>query len=452
MPNVLLLIFDTVRAQSTSLYGYGRPTTPRLAALADSGVRFTNAYTTAPWTLPSHASIFTGRYPHELSADWLTPLDATDATLAERLSAAGYRTGGFVGNYMVSREPGIGRGFVHYEDFRRNVRQLAMSSALTSWLGHWGRLRRIVGWYDNVNRRKVDAVNAGLLRWIREGGDRPYFAFVNYFDAHEVYLPPAPFNTMYGPDTARKNWHVLFSMPNGGSGYRANKEQMRPHEVRAELDAYEAALTHLDSRFGAMLDTLAASGALDNTIVVVTSDHGEHFGEHGEFDHGTTLYPQLLHVPLVIYAPGHVPSGVDVRESVTLRDLAATIEQLALGKSTLPGFSLAAYWDGDSTTRSNSPILASRTIADRKVVPDDVRHGAWAAVVDQKLIIESVGGSDFDTEVYDLTADPLGLEEVPIGPGIQEAVDSATRLYRGMHWRSREVQRERELRGILPFD
>jgi arylsulfatase A-like enzyme len=257
---------------------------------------------------------------------------------------------------------------------------------------------------------------------------------------------------MYGPDTARKNWHVQFSMPNGGTGYRDNKEQMRPHEVRAELNAYEAAITHLDARVGAMLDTLAASGALDNTIVVVTSDHGEHFGEHGEFDHGTSLYPQVLHVPLVIYAPGRVPSGVQVRDYVTLRDLPATIEQLALGQSTMPGTSLAAYWDADSVTRSTSAILASFTIADRKVVPDDVRHGAWAAVVRDTLVIEHVGGQDLDTEVYDLSADPLGRRAVSIGPNVPHAVDSARSAYRGLRWRSREVQRQREQRRILRFD
>lgn len=436
VPNVLLLILDTVRAQGSSVHGYARRTTPEIEALADSGVRFDRAFATAPWTLPSHASLFTGRYPHELSADWLEPLDDAERTLAERFRDAGYVTGGIVGNYMVSHEVGVAQGFVHYDDYQRNVRQLAMSSSLAAWIGHWPKLRRWTKWYDQVNRRTADNVNAAVVRWIRSRGERPYFAFVNYFDAHEFYLPPAPFATMFGPDTARKNWNIGFSMPNGGLAYRSGKAAMKPHEVAAELAAYEAAIAYVDARLGALLDTLGASGALDNTIIIVTSDHGEHFGEHGEFGHGSTLYPQVLHVPLVIAARGRVPVGHRVTERVTLRDLAATIEHLALGTTTLPGASLESYWDGDSTTRSASALLASRTIGSRVPLADSIRHGAWATVIGGKLVIEFAGGPP-GTEVFDLHADSLAVTKVAMRPDVQIAIDSARKLYRGMAWRSR---------------
>ena len=212
---------------------------------------------------------------------------------------------------------------------------------------------------------------------------------------------------------------------------------MKPHEIQAELDAYEGAIAYVDSRIGALLDTLAASGALDNTIIVVTSDHGEHFGEHGEFDHGSTLYPQVLHVPLVIAGRGRVPVGQRIAERVTLRDLAATIEHLALGTTTLPGSSLESYWDGDSTTHSSSALLASRTIGSRTPLADSVRHGAWATVIDDKLVIEFAGGRPA-TEVFDLRADPLALDTVAMRPDVQVAVDSARKLYRGLAWRSRQ--------------
>jgi arylsulfatase A-like enzyme len=437
-PNVLLLILDTVRAQSTSLYGYARRTTPRLDALADSGVRFEHAYSTAPWTLPSHASMFTGRYPHEISADWLTPLDRADMTLAERFRDAGYVTGGFVGNYMVSREVGVARGFMRYDDFQRDVRQLAMSASLTTWLFHWPRLRRPLKWYDQVNRRPADDVNAGVMRWVRARGARPYFAFVNYFDAHEFYLPPPPFATMFGPDTARKNWHIGFSMRNGGIAYRTDKAVMKPHEVAGELAAYEAALAYTDSRIGMLLDSLQAAGALKNTIVVVTSDHGEHFGEHGKFEHGMSLYPQLLHVPLLIHAPGQVPLGLRVQRTVSLRDLAATIESLALRSNKLPGASLSGLWGADSATFSPSAVQASRTISTLADVPEGTRVGSWAAVIDDKLVIEYVGGA-VGTEVYDLRADSLALRQEPVTPTMKVAVDSAHKLYGGLQWKSRGI-------------
>jgi arylsulfatase A-like enzyme len=438
-PNVLLLVLDTVRGQSTSLNGYSRGTTPVLDALADSGVRFARAFATAPWTLPSHASLFTGRYPHEISADWVTPLDKADLTLAERFRDAGYATGGFVGNYMVSHETGVARGFAHYDDYQRDVRQLAMSSAFTTWLLHWPRLRRAIKWYDHVNRRTADDVNADVVNWVRSLGSRPYFAFVNYFDAHEFYLPPAPFRTMFGPDTARKNWKIGFSMPNGGIAFRSSKATMQPHEVQAELDAYESALAYIDSRIRMLLEALRERGSLENTIVVVTSDHGEHFGEHGFFDHGATLYPQVLHVPLLINARGRIPAGVRVQEFVTLRDVAATIEHVALGTKKLPGTSLDVYWDADSTTRSASAILSSRTFSTRKIIPDSIRHGAWSVVIDGKLVMQFAGGRQPGTEVFDLERDSLATHAIDGNlPNVKAALDSAQKLYRGFHWKSRE--------------
>lgn len=439
LPNVLLLILDTARAQSMSVHGYQRPTTPVLESLADSGVRFDRAFSTAPWTLPAHASMFTGRYAHELSADWISPLDLADRTLAERFRDAGYVTGGFVGNYVASWETGLVRGFSHYEDYQLNLQELSTSASLTNWLGHWPRLRRWTNWYQHVDRRTADAVNARTVRWIRSRGQRPYFAFVNYFDPHEFYLPPAPFATMFGSDTARKNWLIGFSGPLGGRvAYRRNKGQMKPHEVQAELSAYEAAIAYVDSRIRNLLDTLAADGALRNTIVIVTADHGEHFGEHGTFEHGTTLYPQLLHVPLIINAPGRVPMGKRVRDVVTLRDLAATIEQLALGTATMPGSTLASFWDADSTTRSPSAVLASRTVASPTVRPDSMRRGAWATVIGETLVIESVGGSP-ETEVYDLSTDSLASRNVATNATAQSPLDSARKLYRGLRWKSHEA-------------
>jgi arylsulfatase A-like enzyme len=317
-----------------------------------------------------------------------------------------------------------------------------MHAALTSWLFHWPRFRRATHWYEHVNRRTADDVNAGVLSWIRARGSRPYFAFVNYYDAHEFYLPPKPYATMFGPDTARKNGNIGFSMPNGGIAFRTNKEHMKPHEIQAELNAYEAAIAYADASIGALLDSLKTSGALENTIVIVTSDHGEHFGEHGEFDHGATLLPQVLHVPFVI-SGGRVPAASRIKERVTMRDLPATIEYLAFGTSSFPGTSLHVYWDADSATRSNSPVVATRTIASRQRLPDSVRHGAWATVIGDYLISEFVGGKDLKSEIYDLRSDPLALKPLVPGPAEQTAMDSARALYSGMRWRSREIRQAR---------
>src|SRR5262249_43485980 len=156
--NVLLLVWDTVRAQNLSLHGYSRRTTPNLQRLAARGVQFRHAFATAPWTLPSHASLFTGRWPHELSANWKTPLDEQVPTLAGRLSSRGYDTAGFVANLdFCSRETGLGRGFVHYEDY-----PLSIWEALTRYVALGRRL-------DQISFAMV----ADLLTGKRWGGARP---------------------------------------------------------------------------------------------------------------------------------------------------------------------------------------------------------------------------------------------------------------------------------------
>lgn len=436
-PNVLLLILDTVRAQSLSLYGASNPTTPRLDGFARSAVVFDRAISTAPWTVPSHASMLTGRYPHELSIDWLTPLDDTTTTLAAVLSRHGYLTGGFVANYMMSTEVGLERGFQHYQGYRVSARQIFLSSAVLRRLGYWPRLRRVLGRYDTVNRKRAPAANAELLTWLDKRKDsRPFFAFVNYMDAHEVYLPPAPFRGRFGPDTARRNEMTRFGL--GGLGFRLGKAAMTPVQVLAEKNAYEESIASLDHHIGALFDSLEARGVLDNTVVIVTSDHGEHFGEHRKWEHANTLYPQLLHVPLVIRAPGRAPAGVRVREFVTLRDVAATVLAMGPGSAELPGRTLSHFWDSSavSATRPASPVLGSLSNGSwTPESPATSSRGSRSVVVDGRLVIETVRRpSQF--EVYDLTSDPLGEHDVAGDSLGAHAIAESRTLLEPLVWRS----------------
>jgi glucan phosphoethanolaminetransferase (alkaline phosphatase superfamily) len=179
-PNVLLIVLDTVRAPSLSLYGYERPTTPELERLAARGVRFERALSTSPWTLPSHASMFTGHFPHELSADWETSLDETYPTLAEVLASQGYVTAGFVANVRYcSEESGLNRGFAHYEDHPVSPEQVIKSSSLGRALIANAHLRRFLGSYDIFGRKSAPDVNAAFLRWLSRNERRPFFAFLN---------------------------------------------------------------------------------------------------------------------------------------------------------------------------------------------------------------------------------------------------------------------------------
>ncbi len=185
-PSVLLIILDTVRAQNLGLFGYQRPTTPRLEAYSRSGVVFLNAIAPAPWTLPTHASILTGQPPAALSTSWRIPLDHAYPTLAEMLSARGYATGGFVANLLyTSRSTGLNRGFLHYEDYDLSWSLWAHSAWLTEQIGTW--LARQLQNRPMLVRKRAPQVSSELLRWVSSLRGRPFFAFLNYFDAHWPY-------------------------------------------------------------------------------------------------------------------------------------------------------------------------------------------------------------------------------------------------------------------------
>ena len=368
-PNVLLIVWDTVRAGNLSLYGHGRRTTPNLEVLAAKGVRFRHAFSTSSWTLPSHASMFTGRWPHELSAGWKAPLDGTHPTLAERLTALGYDTAGFVANLdYCSSETGLNRGFAHYEDYPLSVREVVtryvglgrridpFSIALVAETLS-GRRRREARPLLPISlehaKRALD-VDRGFLNWLswqRKRG-RPFFAFLNYNDAHTPYEVPDDSNGGFGLRPSSWNDRLIFHQWN-----TLDKMKVPYRNVLMANDLYDDSIAYLDQRLGALLGELERSGVLERTVVIVTSDHGEHLGDHALFFHGCSLYRQVVEVPLVIVAPNGVPAGLALEETVSLRDLPATVlAVLGLGRDgAFPGNSLSRYW----ASRGSGPLHRS---------------------------------------------------------------------------------------------
>lgn len=327
-PNVILLIWDTARAASLSAYGYAERTTPHVEDLAREGVLFERAYANAPWTLPSHASFFTGRNPGELSADWQTPLDEAHPTIAELLREAGYETIALNGNADYGGvNTGLGRGFETYVQQRRSWRQILYSSSFGQTESLRTILRTMAPWTVRAALTKPNLrvelemaeremyyarhVTDDFVAWTRTRVDpRPYFAFLNFIDVHEADQLPA--------------WerHVLA----GATTRRAR---------------YDRALAHLDAQLGRLVAALRARGELDRTIIVLSADHGEHFGENGvPAGHGVSLYDAVLRVPLVIRYPRALPAGTRVPAPVELRDLGATILALARLEAPFPGVPL----------------------------------------------------------------------------------------------------------------
>jgi arylsulfatase A-like enzyme len=391
-PNVLLIVLDTVAADHLRLHGYDRPTSPTLDELARAGIHFDAAQAASSWTLPSHANIFTGRWPHELSANWLTPLDGAYPTLAEFLGAHGYATAGFIANNsFCASDSGLGRGFATYRDYTfprlTALRPAALVERLLSGLQEverfledrleFDRLRPEVQRFwllFNGNRKDAAVINRELLDWMsrRRQPERPFFAFLNYYDAHYPYQLPELSIHRFGvrPRDSREsdliqNWWPL------------EKRGLSAQEVAFVRDSYDDCVAHLDEQLGRLIDELGRRGVLDRTWVIVAADHGESFGEHaGVFCHGTSLYQTELHVPLVIRPPaGNPPSRHVVKATVSLRDLAATIVELAglEAGSPFPGESLARFWDESSPSQAAPPDPAAsdsdRALAE--VVPND---------------------------------------------------------------------------------
>lgn len=428
-PNVLLVVLDTVRARELGLYAADGALTPTLDRLGADGVVVERALATAPWTLPTHASLFTGRYPHHLGVGWKEPLPEGPATLAEVFAANGYRTLGVSANvWNAGREAGFARGFSRFEDHRPSWSRVLTSSKFGAWFLERRRVRSALAWYDVPGRVSAGEVNAAFLEWLDDGGAarRPFFAFLNYFDAHHPYLlPHGEPGAGANPDRDRRIRHFL--------DRRSDEHDAESlGEARA---AYRECIEHLDGAVGRLFAELGARGVLGDTLVVVTSDHGEEFGEHGHLEHGQTLYRPSLEVPLLFVAPGRVPKGVRAPGPVSLVDVAATVVDLAgiPAPTGLGGTSLAPTWsDAGRTPEGLSPVLAGVTRGINVPAWDLTRAGDMTSIVDgRSRLIRRGDGAE---ELFDFDGDPWERTDLRDRPEhaadldrAREALDRAAR-------------------------
>ncbi len=360
-PNVLLITLDTVRADHLSAYGYHRPTTPHLDGLARGGVLFEHALANSSWTLPSHASLLTGRHPHEHGADWRRPMDDGRPTLAEVLAARGYVTAAFAANTSyVAPEWGLGRGFARFDVYGAS----GADDVVRTVVGRRIALNVLprLGYFDIPGRKRATQLNDAFASWLNERGDRPFFALLNYFDAHDPYLTVDPYQTRYSADPARGDVINFQFQPHA---FR-RQPLVTPDDIRAEIDAYDGCVTYLDAQLGRLFEELSRQNLTENTLVVITSDHGESFGNHDLFGHGNSLYLETLRVPLLVSWPGRVPAGVRVAQPVGLERIPATIVDLLggqAGPAPFPGSSLANFWrtaEGGAEPHAE-PVLAALT-------------------------------------------------------------------------------------------
>lgn len=327
-PNVILITMDTTRAASMSLYGYSKLTTPNLEQFAKDAVIFNNAISSAPWTLPSHASLFTGlpSFLHsaihgKTSDSKHIPLAEEFDTLAEILSLSGYKTGAVVANSgCLGPWYGLNQGFSYYWWGRSRKQQLLLSIILNTILNvnkdtAWN-LKKICGILGSAPAKRINQLS---IDWILRNDKKhlPWFLFINYMETHGTSYLPFPYSRMFTsppmPDPSARDEKT---------GIPKNLDQKFISKVRGW---YDNELAYLDYEIGRLLRKLKEKKIYDSTLIIVTSDHGELLGEHDEFGHEFWLYQELLHVPLIVKYPLGKKKGVIVKKYVQDIDIFAEI-------------------------------------------------------------------------------------------------------------------------------
>lgn len=361
-PDVLLVTFDTTRADYLEVYG-GPAATPNLKRLADEGWVFEQAFSPVPITLPSHSTIMTGKVPfaHGVRDNGLFELGAEQETLAERLGELGYATAASIGSFPVTSKFGIDQGFDFFDE--------DLNAPFEDFFGNRVVEKRRL----HFDERPAGRVNEPLIQWLGELGNRPFFAWAHYFDPHFPHTPPPPFNQIYAHDL------------------------------------YAGEIAYADASLGALIETLEQSGRYDDTIIVVTADHGESRGEHNEATHSLLAYNSTLHVPLIVKPPAsaleQAPAGSRFTTRVGLVDIFPTIlDWLGLDiPEGIQGRSLGEV-------AAVGPVPAKDRVIYAETLSPRISHG-WgelrALFVDELKYIHGPR-----PELFDLEEDPKELRDL----------------------------------------
>ncbi|MFT5284969.1 MAG: arylsulfatase A-like enzyme [Planctomycetota bacterium] len=397
-PNVLLLSLDSVRADRVSASGY-RPdatpdvlTTPNIDRLAEDGVIFDNAFSTTSWTLPSHMAMFTG-LPDEMHGviDNDRTLDPALTTLTELLHDNGWTTGGFYSGPYLNPIFGFGQGFDHYVNCGTVVPDEVFDD---DEMGRWREIHQFS--HETITS---PSLYEQASDWIREAADsdQPFFAMVHWWDPHYDYKAPEEYTQLFE------------------TNYTGEWSGLRMEDVRKPVDApdvayilslYDAELRFTDDFIGRLLDVLDELDVADNTLVIVTSDHGEEFYERTRWGHQRSLFDEVLRVPLVMRFPKHIPAGTRVAGQARLQDIYPTVaELLSLAPPRyLTGKSLKTLWDQPSNPGFEQELFM--------LVPHREIHVSGLRSPTEKVLWDFTASKG---SYWNLVKDPLEHKERPFG-------------------------------------
>jgi arylsulfatase A-like enzyme len=368
---IVLISIDTLRADHLGCYGYSRETSPFLDELAARGTLFEQAISTSSWTLPSHATMLTGLYPSSHRAvDASSSIAPSAGTAAELLSSKGFVTGAVVTSWFVSATYGFDRGFDWFQDLDRTAHETAGKT---------------------VNAAEVIDLAA---EWLEDRANQRFFLFLHLYDTHYTYNPPPRYRELFATDyegPRRKYRRYQF--------YKRNP--LSAERIAHEMSLYDGEIRYVDDQLARFYDILKGLGLQEKTVVIVTSDHGEEFGERGSWGHGHTLFDEQVHVPLIVAGPG-VVGARRIGPQVGHVDLLPTILELSgvAAPEGLHGRSLAPLLrDRDAKSTASvevgRPVFSETSRFDTNLIA--LRRQGW------KLILDLVSGRE---TLFDLSEDP----------------------------------------------
>ncbi|MHA1568229.1 MAG: sulfatase [Alphaproteobacteria bacterium] len=390
-PHIILVIIDTLRADHVTSYGYERPTTPHFEDLAHQAILFENTQAPASWTVPSMNSLFTGVYPwsHGVvyaetqagSVQTQQKLSDRFVTLAETLQARGYETYGISANYHMHEQYGAAQGFDFYKTFSFSDRE-PVDRQFRFWLPQIERA---------VKRKK------------------PYFLYIHYFDPHHPYKKVGAFT-----DRINRDIDLEEARKYAIEGFAELAQQRfffeNPDKMQLLVDLYDGEIAATDDSLGRLLKELPE---FENAVIVVTSDHGEAFGEHENMIHGRDLYVETVRVPLIIRLPHDQHAELRIKDHVSLVDLYPTLAALAGAKipEYLEGYDLAPLWSGKSLPERNLFTMTRRVV-----------ELTWYGIIGPRYKLVFLDSRN-QYELYDMLEDPTEQRNI-----FQQNPDIAAKL------------------------
>jgi arylsulfatase A-like enzyme len=336
-PNILVITLDTVRADHLPTYGYPINTAPSFDKIAQESVVFDNALSGAAWSIPGHANLFTGRYPHNhdaLTRSWSLKFD--EVTMAEILRARGYDTAAFIGgNAWLKAKYGFGQGFTTHKDrqdffefvktfdktsLRAPVVSFVLPFISTNFETNIHNARRFTSIFDLDKEKPAEEVNEQVFKWLDKNQDSgPFFMFINYYDPHDPYHLGIEFREQF---TDEDHDYINEFKKTVDSAKRY--DDISQEDIEDIITLYDIELFYLDYHLGKLLEKFDELGLREDTLIIITSDHGEELYDHGYFKHGRTLFQEIIHVPLLIHYPKEFEPRT-IKKTVGIVDIFPTV-------------------------------------------------------------------------------------------------------------------------------